>query len=514
MHFRTCSLCEAMCGLAIESRRRERFGAIRGDEEDPFSRGHICPKAVALGDLHDDPDRLRRPLRRDGTGGRRSAGTRRSTRSPARLVARPAARTAATRSRSTSATRRSTTTARCCRRRSCIARCAAAAATRPPRWTSSPTCWPRSPCSATSSCIPVPDVDRTQYFLMLGANPLASNGSLMTAPGIERRLRALKARGGRLVVVDPRRTETAALADGHLLIRPGTDALLLLALLHTLLAEGLARPGRLARLHRRARGRARRSRAHSRPSASRRRRASPPPTSVRLAREFARRAAAVCYGRVGVSTQEFGGARLLAGERRQRGDRQPRPRGRGDVRAPGGGPRGPGHAPRAARAVRDPPHPRARAAGVRRRMAGGGAGRGDGDARARGRSAPLLTVAGNPVLSTPNGGAPGAGPARPRLHGRGRLLPERDHAPRAPHPAAGEPARARPLRPRVPPPGRAQHREVLAAAVRAAGGGAARLGDPPRPVVADRGRAGRPVAGHPRPARRPRAGSASAACST
>src|SRR5205823_7552924 len=85
--------------------------------------------------------------------------------------------------------------------------------------------------------LPVPDVDRTSFFLILGANPLVSNGSLMTAGGIARRLDELRARGGKLVVVDPRRTETAAAADQHFAIRPGTDALLLLALLQVLFEE-------------------------------------------------------------------------------------------------------------------------------------------------------------------------------------------------------------------------------------------------------------------------------------
>ena len=154
--------------------------------------------------------------------------------------------------------------------------------------------------------MPVPDVDRTGYFLMLGANPLASNGSLMTAPGIERRLKAMKARGGRLVVIDPRRTETAALADWHLPIRPGTDALLLLAILHTLFDEALVRPGRLAAF---ADG-LDTVRDAVRPF---------PPSRVadatgisagdiqRLAREFAGAPAAVCYGRVGISTRSSAG---------------------------------------------------------------------------------------------------------------------------------------------------------------------------------------------------------------
>src|SRR5947209_17070508 len=96
----------------------------------------------------------------------------------------------------------------------------------------------------TGTTVPVPDLDRTQYLLMLGANPLASNGSLMTAPDARGRLRALRARGGKLVVVDPRRSRTAEEADEHLFIRPGTDAHLLFALVHVLFAEGLIRPGK------------------------------------------------------------------------------------------------------------------------------------------------------------------------------------------------------------------------------------------------------------------------------
>jgi anaerobic selenocysteine-containing dehydrogenase len=154
--------------------------------------------------------------------------------------------------------------------------------------------------------LPVPDVDRTQLFLAFGANPLASNGSLMTAPGIERRLKELRARGGRLIVVDPRRTETAALADLHVPIRPGSDALLLLALLQVVLGEGLARPGRLDAF---TDGRAE-VEALVRPFTPE---AVAPATGVpasvtrELAREFARTPAAVAYGRVGVSMQEFGG---------------------------------------------------------------------------------------------------------------------------------------------------------------------------------------------------------------
>jgi anaerobic selenocysteine-containing dehydrogenase len=158
--------------------------------------------------------------------------------------------------------------------------------------------------------IPIPDVDRTDYFLILGANPLASNGSLMTAAGIERRLKAIQQRGGRVVVIDPRRTETAALAEAfggkHHFIRPAADVLLLLALVHTILAEGLAQPGRLAdftdglvQLWDVV--------APYPPSAVSQATGIPAAAIERLAREFATAPSAACYGRIGVSTQPFGG---------------------------------------------------------------------------------------------------------------------------------------------------------------------------------------------------------------
>ena len=155
--------------------------------------------------------------------------------------------------------------------------------------------------------LPVPDVDRASYFLCIGANPLVSNGSIMTAPGIERRLKELRARGGKLVVVDPRRTETARVADEHHFIRPGTDALLLMAMVRTLFEEELAGPGRLAAHHARASTTCSRASEPFSPE-----RVAPAPgsrrTSIRrLARELAASPAGVVYGRVGVCQQEFGG---------------------------------------------------------------------------------------------------------------------------------------------------------------------------------------------------------------
>ena len=154
--------------------------------------------------------------------------------------------------------------------------------------------------------LPVPDLDRTKFFLILGANPAVSNGSMMTAPGMSRRLQEIRERGGKVILIDPRYNETARLADRHLFIRPGTDVLLLLALLHVVFDEGLTRLDHLASFTKGVETIAQ--------SCGRF-----PPEKVAsitgidsdqirlLAREFAAAESAVCYGRIGVSTQEFGG---------------------------------------------------------------------------------------------------------------------------------------------------------------------------------------------------------------
>jgi anaerobic selenocysteine-containing dehydrogenase len=154
--------------------------------------------------------------------------------------------------------------------------------------------------------LPIPDVDRTSFFLILGANPAVSNGSLMTAPGMSQRLREIRQRGGKVVLIDPRRNETARLVDQHLFIKPGTDVLLLLALLHVVFDEDLTRLGPLEAFTNGvetirdtvAKFPPERVAAITRIDADQIR---------RLAREFASAESAVCYGRIGVSTQEFGG---------------------------------------------------------------------------------------------------------------------------------------------------------------------------------------------------------------
>jgi anaerobic selenocysteine-containing dehydrogenase len=244
--FRTCPLCEAGCGLEIGLRQgadgAEAVGRIRGDREDVFSHGFICPKGSTLRQLHEDPDWLRRPLiRRDGrlvectwdeafaeVARRLPAVTEEHGRDAVAiyvgnpnahalaglLYLRPLIRALGT----TNVYSASTVDQR-----------------------------PKEIASGLmfggALTVPVPDVDRTDFLLMLGANPYASNGSLATAPDWPGRIEALLARGGTLVVVDPRRSRTAEVASQHVAIRPGADAFLLMALVNVLAAEGLVDTG-------------------------------------------------------------------------------------------------------------------------------------------------------------------------------------------------------------------------------------------------------------------------------
>lgn len=303
-HFRTCNLCEAMCGLEIRVQGSEIL-SIRGDKADPFSRGHICPKATALADIHHDPDRLKYPVRRTAVGWERIGWEEALTTVVDELQAiqaqhgrdaigiylgnpnvhnlglmlygGPFIRSLKTRNRFS-----------------------ATSVDQLPHQFAAYLMF------GHQLLFPVPDVDRTGYMLMLGANPLASNGSLMTAGGIENRLKALQKRGGKLVVIDPRRTETAAFADAHHFIRPGSDALFLLALLHTLHAEDLLHPGRLAAFTDGFEILAQVVRDFP-PEAVAGQTGIPAETMRQVARELAAAERGVVYGRIGVSTQEFGG---------------------------------------------------------------------------------------------------------------------------------------------------------------------------------------------------------------
>lgn len=299
----TCPLCEAICGITVEHEDGRILG-IRGDDDDPFSRGYICPKGVALQDIQADPDRLRRPIRRTaggweeigwdealGEASERLAAIR-DRHGPdaiAVFVGNPAGH-------SYSAALYTLPLLGVLKTRNLYSANSVDAL---PRLITS------SLVFGTQAAIPIPDLDRTQLLLVVGANPLVSNGSVMTAPDCKRRLAELRARGGKLVVIDPRRTETAAVADAHHFIRPGTDALLLAALVRTVLEERLLDVAAL-RPHLDGLERLPGLVEAFSPEAVE------PAVGIAaaeirgLARAFAASPSAVCYGRMGTTTQEFG----------------------------------------------------------------------------------------------------------------------------------------------------------------------------------------------------------------
>jgi anaerobic selenocysteine-containing dehydrogenase len=309
---RTCPLCEAGCGLEITMQPKsdgsgEIVKRIRGDRDDVFSHGFICPKGSTLGHLHDDPDRLRRPVvKRNGEfvevdwdeafatieAGLLPILEQHGRDACAIYLGNPGAHSLAP-----MLYNRTLITALGTHNRF-------SASTVDQR--------PKEMSAAMmfgSVAVPVPDLDRTDFLLMLGANPYASNGSLCTAPDFPGRLERIQERGGKVVCVDPRRSETAERADQHIAIRPGTDAHFLAAIATTIAAtfdrEGLAEVGRLAE---HTNGLSDVVTALERYT----------PESVAetcgvdahvirtLAHELAAAPTAAVYGRIGTCTQEFG----------------------------------------------------------------------------------------------------------------------------------------------------------------------------------------------------------------
>ena len=233
-HFRACNLCEAICGLEITVNENNEILTINGDKKDPFSRGHICPKAVGLKDIYLDKNRLKQPVRRTETGwetiswneaydevasklkaiqarhGKDAVGIYQgnpSVHNSGTLLSAPAfLRALGTKNRFS----------------------ATSADQLPHHFVS-------SLMFGHPLLLPVPDIDRTDFMLIIGGNPLASNGSMMTVPDVANRLKAIQKRGGKFVVIDPRKTETAKIADQHIFIKPATDVYLLLAILNQIL---------------------------------------------------------------------------------------------------------------------------------------------------------------------------------------------------------------------------------------------------------------------------------------
>ncbi|OUC96824.1 molybdopterin-dependent oxidoreductase [Streptosporangium minutum] len=298
---RTCPLCEAVCGLRLTLDDTGHITSVKGDPDDPFSKGFVCPKGASLGRLDEDPDRLRVPMIRKGGEWREATWE-----EAFQAVDQGLKNVIDAHGRQALAVYLGNPNAHSM----------AGALYGPPLIRALGT---RNVFSASSadqmpkhvSCglmfgdplaIAVPDLDRTDYLLMLGANPLESNGSLCTAPDFPGRLKALRARGGKLVVVDPRRTRTAALADEHLFVRPGTDAYLLLGIVHTLFAEDLTAVGVEAD----GLEEVRRLAMDFAPETVAQACGVPGGEIARLARELAAAPTAAVYARIGTCTAEFG----------------------------------------------------------------------------------------------------------------------------------------------------------------------------------------------------------------
>ncbi|MFG6430638.1 molybdopterin-dependent oxidoreductase [Roseateles sp. LYH14W] len=302
-HYRICPLCEACCGLEVKTEGTHVI-TIRGAANDVFSHGYLCPKGVSLKDLHEDPDRLRTPLiKRDGVFVKASwdeafAEIERrllpihrdhGPDSVALTIGNPAAHKV-----------------------SLLAytpRLVRALGTRNAFSASTLDQMPKQLSAGLMFghwlSIPLPDIERCDYLLILGGNPMVSNGSLWTVPDYRGKAKAMRARGGRIVVVDPRRSETAAAADEHLPIRPGGDALLLLGIAHTLFEEGLVKLGRLEE-HVNGLEEARAAVLPFPPEITAAGCGIPADVQRRIARELAAAPRAAVYGRIGTCTTRFG----------------------------------------------------------------------------------------------------------------------------------------------------------------------------------------------------------------
>jgi len=240
---RICPLCEACCGLelAIEG---DKVVSIRGNEADVLSGGFICPKGNALRELHDDPDRLRTPMiKRDGVHASATWDEAFAE------IDRRLSPILAAHGRDAVAVSIGNPTAHRYGLLLYAARLSRALGTKNVFSASTLDQMPKQLSAGLMFghwlSVPVPDIDRAQLLVILGANPMVSNGSMWTVPDFRGRAKALQARGGKIIVVDPRRTETAAIADQHVFIRPGADVFLLMGIVHTLFAEKLVRLGRL-----------------------------------------------------------------------------------------------------------------------------------------------------------------------------------------------------------------------------------------------------------------------------
>ncbi|XDD53617.1 molybdopterin-dependent oxidoreductase [Leptospira sp. WS4.C2] len=302
IHYRSCSLCEAMCGLQIELKDGSIQG-FKGDPEDKFSRGHICPKGPELKSLYEDPDRIKFPQKKTKNGWETVSWVDALTDIATQLV-----KIQTTYGNDSVAIYNGNPTVHNYGSMLLGQRFASRLKTKNNFSATSVDQLPHQLLSylmfGHQLLVPIPDIDHTDFFLILGGNPFASNGSLMSVPDVKKRLKAIQDRGGKYVVVDPRKSETADHANEHIFIKPGTDAYFLLSILHVLFEKDLTKPNELIRKDDLLSFQTI-TKEYSPERVSQITGVSKE-TIERIAFEFANAPSAVCYGRVGVSTQEFG----------------------------------------------------------------------------------------------------------------------------------------------------------------------------------------------------------------
>jgi anaerobic selenocysteine-containing dehydrogenase len=293
-----------MCGIEIKHQGKEIL-SIKPDQQDPFSRGHICPKAIALQDYYHDPERLKKPIKKTASGWQeisweaafaeigekmRNIQAQYGADSVGVYLGNPNAHNFGN----------ALFLPHFFKALGSKSRFSSASADQLPHHVAA------NYMFGAGIAISVPDINRTDFMLIIGANPVVSNGSMMSAAGMPGRIKDIQKRGGKVVVVDPRRTETAKIADEHLFIRPEKDALLLLAMIHTLITEDLVNLRHLEskiegydQLVGAIEGFTPEEVADATGISAQQIR--------QLAIDFANAPSAVCYSRMGASTQSFGG---------------------------------------------------------------------------------------------------------------------------------------------------------------------------------------------------------------
>jgi len=302
-HFRSCNLCEAICGLEITT-EDDKIISIKGDKQDPLSRGFICPKGTAMQDVQNDPNRLRKPIKKVNGEWQEI-----SFEEAFELVAEKVVTTQKNFGENSVGLYLGNPTVH-----------NYGSLTHGPGFSRvlktlnrfSATSLDQLPMQLTcflmyghQFLIPVPDIDNCDYFLMIGANPLASNGSIWTVPDIPSRIKDLKARNGELVVIDPRKTETAHVSTEHIFIRPGTDALFLMALIHSVFEQGLVNTGHLSKQLANL-DKVEQAAQTFKPETVEKITGISADKITEIAKKLSITKRAVCYGRMGISTQAYG----------------------------------------------------------------------------------------------------------------------------------------------------------------------------------------------------------------